>query len=1362
MNRRSFCFGLLAFPRLASASPLAAEGGTLFASTTSRADGKGQFRFLMADPLDHPFYWWPRTLLAYPVVFDAPVQLDHLELVRTDTGARVPVQFTDVAQDASGVHAATVHFFGDLPSGGRREFVLSPSTSAVAHAPQVTEEMEGRSIVLDTGVLRVRIPASQTIAGDAPGPIRQIARQESDGKPGKWIGDSSFHVTGDKVTRIVTRRLASGPLFLAYEVSYEMAGGSIYRATVQCDAGCEFVRLREDMEQMHSTVRGEMITTWTGFHGTHRQAPNHPFPLSDTVRRYEDYAWETLDETWTYEPEEHLTLAEGELPFHLGIYERAPGNFRTGTWGNFWDERSGDALGIFIDDVDGWQDHEYAYEIESRLLEVRYFVRDGAFFWRWPLARGSRSTCIAFYDHAKDQEAMHAMELAFEKVTKDGLTYHIPLAYSSHALFLQNRYGTLDLNRVKDWALTYPAEARQAPPFFTDKTMHDAGELERRILTSDYVCTLPISGTRQMGGHGPLPGRSIVNFSPVPSRQILGTWIESFNRCSATMTARQRRRLTAIFLLMAYVHAGDEFMPLVPMLAGHPNFLADVKANPPAMSFLFPEHPMASAWADLWEKCVAMNTRFNTRPAVEAWDARGGRWTENLGTYVWAFLRPSLRIEYLLRLHDGVERFVSPQIAQVADWLVNALSAPFEGENAAAYAQLLKVDGGREWGVAAPGSGTHRIHPPQGAHAERRIPPRSLWYLGRCLQQYAPLAAEYAMWAARPTSQDMETDVNVVEPWDAMYRQPDNLGTNPHLRSAKFTGYGITLRAAVDTRDEVSVHLQQIDQGSNYRWGVPGEGGCGVLYFFAGGKAWSMNAPEDAGDRISQDTDFCTTFGVYKDGQYRSIGMNVLSRPMYDLGTGQFAELVPREGANAYAAPEYVGRSVLLAGHQYFVLLDRVENESLMHRLAWYVRAGDEFPNIHLLRGADGDRETQRTDLVTAATTGRWYDGRGDSLAVVSHRKDIEAKTTPFGCEVMVDGMHDLVFQGHQSIRYEQGQTVFAGTAGFVRMHGDRTEFALFHGTRIGVEGVVFETDDTDLGIGGSVAGGTPIRGHIFAPRAATLRLHLPTLPTATALYLDGALTDAERHGDVLTISLERGHYEWELTDKLPQPTPTAVLRTEQISGGARIFLRPSAAATSYRIELSHDNGATWTKALEHAQPQATLTGLHANTKLHVRAVACNEAGESVPCSEYPLYVTDAAPLPPDGLRIALGSGEANLTWGEVLGVTEYRVYVRASPGTGFHLLHKGLERSVKDRRAGIVPCDPVPGRATKPHGEVVEYCVTACNGIGESARSRIANTDPSSWRNWDPMPGERFRRVYNFDPETPPSASEFARYYPE
>jgi len=92
--------------------------------------------------------------------------------------------------------------------------------------------------------------------------------------------------------------------------------------------------------------------------------------------------------------------------------------------------------------------------------------------------------------------------------------------------------------------------------------------------------------------------------------------------------------------------------------------------------------------------------------------------------------------------------------------------------------------------------------------------------------------------------------------------------------------------------------------------------------------------------------DFCTSFGVFKNGEFRSIGMNVLSQPLYDLGAGQFAELRSRDGDTAYSWPEYVSRSVLLAGHEYFIVYDRLMNESLVHRLSWFVRRGSELPTI--------------------------------------------------------------------------------------------------------------------------------------------------------------------------------------------------------------------------------------------------------------------------------------------------------------------------------------------------------------------------------------------------------------------------------
>jgi len=1353
MNRRDFCLSLVALPGVLSPWSLGAVQSGVQRDTIATPDASGQIRFVLHDPLEHPFYWWPRTLLRYRVEFRQAVDLAKVELVRADNGEKIPLQFSDVVKPHSGSLRATLNFFSDLPSGERREFILSVVESPTAHKPQVTESKEGRTIILDSGVLRVRIPASQEVHGEAPGPIQQVSRGE------KWFGSSTLAFANDRVTRITTRRLSAGPLFIAYELTYESKNGARYVARVQCEAGLDFVRLYEDMEGLPIIARGTWTSSWAGLGLTHRQAPNHPFPLPDKVRSYDDYSWERIDGPWIFQ--EHA-LPEGQLPFVLGVYERAPGNFHTGTFANFWDQQSGDALGIFIDKVEGWQDHEYAYEVEAPTLEVRYHYQDGKLRWKWPLARGSRSTCLTFYNHAKDQEAMHQLEQCYKTVLQNGFSYTIPLTFTSHTLFLQNRYGSLDLNRVKDWILEYPGTRRRAELAFPNLTPPDPADLERRVMTSAYVCTLPVTGTRQMAGHGPIPGRSIVNFSPVPSRQI-GSWIEGFNLSNASMTEQQRKRLTAIFLFLAHIHAADEFMPIVNMLSGHPNFLADVKAVPPGMAFLFPDHPRASTWADMWEKCVELNTRFNTRPAVKTWDALGGRWTENLGTYVWAFLRPSLRTEFLLRQFDGHERFISPQLAEMADWLVNALSAPFNGESEAGYKNLKLVDQGREWGVVAPGKGPRRVHPPQGAHSEQRFPPRSLWYLGKCLQRYAPLAAEHAMWAAKPSDPDAEGSSDPKQPRDKMYQLPDNRGTNPHLRSCKFTGYGIVMRAGVETTDELSIHLQQIDEGSNYRWGRAGEGGCGILYFYAGGKSYSYTAPEDVGDRDDQDTDFCTTFGVYKDGKFHSIGMNVLSRPFYDLGTGQFAEIVPRQGTTPYSSPEYLSRSVLLAGREYFVLYDSVAYQALVHRLTWFVRKGDELPNIQLLLGAFGSRETQRTQITTSNSSGMWFDGIGDSMAVVSHRKDVKAEGTPFGCRVNLPGIQDLVFRNPAPVHFAEGNFLFDGTAGLIRKTEGKIEFSMFHGTRIGVPGLCIITNDTDLGIGGTLVAGTHHAGEFFAPKATSIKILFLDLTEKTSFYIDGATASAQREAGALLVTLPQGRHHWELSDTLPVPIAPRILRTENHAGGARVIVEPVANASEYQLELSKDGGSSWTKLITANPSELSLSGLDNQQKVHVRATAINSIHASAPGAEYPIYVTNQAPPPPDGLRVDLAKGAAAVSWGEILGTTEYRLYARTKTTNHFQLIYHGLDRSFVDKRNEIVPCNPAPDSAPNVTDSfLIEYCVTALNGNGESTKSRTADTNPASWRNWDPMPGERFRRVTSYEPGTEPSTSEWARYYPE
>ena len=1349
MNRRSFCLGILslqAAARLRAATRLA---------SAAVWDQSHEIRFVLQDFLKHPFYWWPRTLLTYPIEFRTPADLDRLVLTQSGTGERIPIQFSAIQHGEAGVKSATLNFFSDLPSGTRREFVLSAAAVPAAARQQVKEIREGNTIVLDSGAMRVRIPATQSVQGDAPGPILQVSRG------GGWIGSSALSLTGDTITRITANRVANGPLFIAYELTYASRGGSRYVATVQCEAGMDFVRFRENMEGMRPGSKGVLTSTWSGFPVAFRQAPNHPYPMSGKIRSYEDYPWERIGEPWPMDPE---PLVDGELPFALGIYQTWTA-FRTGTFANFWCEQSSDALGVFIDKVDGWQDHEYANHVEAPDLQVRYFYRDGVLHWNWPIVHGSRSTCIAFYDHAKDKQAQHRVEKYALGVQQDGFDYRVGLIYVSHAQFLQNRFGTLDLNGVKDWVLEYPRNARRPPAIFSTGQIQDADELERNVIAGPFASTLPVNGTRENGGASTMPGRGIVNFSPVPSRQVQAWWVDGFNRCCAQMNERQWKRFTAMYLLMAYVHAGDDFMPMVPMLSGHPNFLADVKAVPAIMSFLFPEHPMAGIWADLWQKYVELNTRYNTRPGVELWGAHGGRWTENLGTYVWAFLRPSVRTDFLLRQFDGVERFVTPQIAELALWLVNALSAPFDGETEPAYEALQSLDQGHAWGALAPGRGPRRVHPPQGAHAERRVPPRSMWYLGTCLQRYAPLAAEYAMWAARPANQDMETKLGAPNAWDVMYRLPDNPGTNPHLRSRKYTGYGIVLRSAVDTPQEVSIHLQQIDEGPNYRWGRAAEGGCGVIYYFAAGKSYSFNGTEDVGDRDDQDTDFCTNFGVYKDGEFRAIGQNVLSRPFYDLGFGQFAELVPRQEPGAYAAPEYVSRSVLSAGHDYFLVCDRVLNQMVVHRFSWFVRRGSPLPTIQFMRGADpGQHETQRTEVETAELSGFWMEGRGDSMAVVTHLTEIQAEPQAYGCRVRAKGFDDFVFCGAEPIHFNDGSVAFSGTAGIVRRNTGQSEFALFHGTKIGIEGLTFIVADTDLGIGGTLVRNQPPRGIYYAPTPSTIRITFSAATEKTVFYVDGAAQTARRDGEALIISLEQGAHRWELTDGLPIPIAPQIVRTENHSDGARVIIAPVAAAAQYRLEISRDNGATWAPAAVTEEPAAQIHGLANGEKVHLRAVAINAAHESEPGSEYPLYVSKEPPPPPDGLRVELFNGSARISWGEVLGVAEYRLYARRAPNQDFRLLYRGLNRAFTDHDAAIrAPLAQPEDPASAPPSNLIEYCAASVNGNGEGARSRTENTDPGSWRNWDPMPGEPFCRVFA---DMSPSASirvptEWPRYYP-
>jgi hypothetical protein len=176
---------------------------------------------------------------------------------------------------------------------------------------------------------------------------------------------------------------------------------------------------------------------------------------------------------------------------------------------------------------------------------------------------------------------------------------------------------------------------------------------------------------------------------------------------------------------------------------------------------------------------------------------------------------------------------------------------------------------------------------------------------------------------------------------------------------------------------------------------------------------------------------------------------------------------------------------------------------------------------------------------------------------------------------VSAQGVDDYVFRNPEPVHFVEGTTVFDGTSGLVRVGKDKCEFALFHGTRLGVSGITFITTDTEFGIGGFIVSGQAPSGQYYALTPTSMKIAMPSLSEKMMVYVDGEAREARRESDAIILDLEEGLHHWELTEKLPVPVAPRILRTENHAGGARAIAAPVAAAAQYRFELSKDGGVT-------------------------------------------------------------------------------------------------------------------------------------------------------------------------------------------
>lgn len=1314
-------------------------------------DKGGQIEFRKKDNIALPTYNWPRTLLAYPVEFEGGISgAGDLTLIDDHTAQPVPFQLSRKEMKDGRIISADVNFFASLPSGGDYSYTLKRQASELIRSDNPVITMTGgERITVVNGILKVELPVSAAVnASEAP------AMSVAKGGTGGVESNNSVRSDAYKIMSVTTSELENGDLFALYQVEYRFENGGKYLQNIKVVSGYPFVILDEDINGVAKADGVRMNMAWKDF------KPAYRYPLQWDRNFDSRFPWYKIDEPvyTNYSREDPAWSGMGMLE---NISEKMI--FRLTPFGgnsvreqvpliSFW-EKEGNELGVFVYDHARWDDKQYGIWQQGPDMSVYFRYADKTLHFTYPIMTGTRSTAITIHRVADGEKECEKFDRALDAI--GGAMNGKNTAYRYTSL-LHNRYALLNLDKVKEWQLEYPEKSKRGEiPFRNPLPNSSPDQFHKEAATSCMAYYM-------MGLNG-YPG-----VHSIEHRNFYGRLTQGYLENYKQLDAARRKQVEALFLLAGYVTMTEGMNAIRTNLAGTANMAADGWAVTGVVSSLFPEHEMAPIWADYFGKSLEIYGLFYTRPDVREYETKGGRWVESLGIYNWAYFKPTVSANLALYSTRGENRFANHYMAQRGRWMVDMLTAPVKVKGKTEAAERLQ-----------------RVYTAHGAHSGGRFVEQFsyVYQVGKFLENYDPIVAEHMYWTrdmgVAPEGKPADSK------WDDVFTSKidkSNRGTNPHLKSEKYTGHGIVLRAGVDTPEELSVHLDQVDKGPNYRWGNQGDGNSGGIYFYAGGNIYSGHENEAAGDHVQNDPDGVCNFGVMKNGAFRTVGYNELTAPLYDLDIAQFAEVRSSDGADRYSWPEYVSRSVMLVGTDYFLIYDQTgTNWRASHRFSWFVNKNDKLPKIVFF--GNPARRDHWYKAETENSRGFYRDNNGSLLTLVTHKKEV----TPVGgallkpslfkeeeiyehrnnrkgmeyegiYEITTADSRDIVFRNSRGLHCQGVNYSFEGEAGLIRKKesGD-IQMVLFKGSEIGYGPVAMNLDaDGECAVALIVKNQTTAKGRFKNYGKATLRI---TGIDGGVLYIDGEKATFDNN----SVSLPTGDHTIEYTQEAAIPMPSFITSTEHTKKGADIYIDRAPTAKELLIELSDDGGRKWKTVGKCDATVFSLSNLKSG-KYHVRAVSLNDRKRADHAYEYPVYVDDGNPHYPEGLRLMLGNGKVSLSWGQVLGVKRYILY-RKNPASGtFRPIYEGEQTSYTDNTAaGVSPCHTYPADLpTKSPEPVYEYYVVAVNGRGTSEKSPTVDTSPSSWANWYPSTELKFKRQSAFwmEPYVQPNMVP-SQYYP-
>ena len=1033
-------------------------------------------------------------------------------------------------------------------------------------------------------------------------------------------------------------------------------GDRKYEFTLKLKRSLDYLEIYEHMEGF-SEAEAELKISWENF------CPRFRYTLDRGT-----------------EPVDAYLKQDGAFPFYINPF--APrASFWDQRYVSYWDKKRSVWQGLCLHDLSAFDDGEYALWASNNTLAFSLFENKIIA----PIRQGKRAF-MHIFRYGDDLKEIGSLYFRY--------------------------YSIVSLDKVKDYVLNWDSDKNAYPKYFKQTGNCEWGGFYNDYIgdeaTPEDMMNILDRDSVQIG--------NIEQIAPVSARAYRGSWAETFDRTASKLNDDQFSRVKAAMAFVCYTFADENYYPIENMLAGHPNFLTDILGTIGVFAaILGKEHPMYEKWLEYYEIGLARNFKYHIRPALK--DSLGGRWTENVGCYMFGMLHCIITDCNLIYRLCNRNPILYPHAKALYEFLVNQQTP----ENAE----------GR------------RVYMPQGAHSATGEFGGSLGHgYSLCLMQladmlkfYEPLCAEYLLYNFRDQNNfDAALDLGEIKGVNYRRYAKNDGGTPPDLTSAKYTGQGFLLRDhAGNAAQEMCVFLQQIDEGPNYRWGRAAQGGCGEIYYYANRKKYTDHAPEDVGDENRGDVQSCTNFGVLVGHEFRSVGRNELNEPLIDFDFIKYA----RVNAGEYSYPYYKYRSVMMVENRYIAVYDAVGDARQRGRFVWSQSESGDFPKIwNLCPGVNGVAEQSGlpVDVVSSQYSSKYkpskqmvYDGWGDFFTVVSHLRDYNdepllktVKKSEGGAEIVFPLHKEYVFDASVRTETSGKDYSFDGYVGYAANVKGEVRLAVFDGKEVFCDGfgIRIPYDKKVRHAMSALRNAEGISGRVVFQSGGCVSI-IAGRDVRSKIWLDGEEISFSYEDGAYRFEIPKGEHSYQISE-FPVLQKVRIDRANVRKEGFDLYWDEINGADGYDIFLG--TNAKEFKFIGNVKAETgensySFNGL-ADGKYFVKICAVKGERKGEHSHPYPVYVNKEIPHCPEGLRIEEREGGYKASWGAVLGAGSYRLYQKN--GKHNKVVYEGKLRSVRVDEG--------------------EYFVTAINGNGESLPSEVRTTY-SRLAKWDHHPEKKFIR---------------------